>query len=98
MSMIFRMMTAEQAASGRLDVGRLVVASSEVEALSVAAPGETPVRILTPREASRRRLDHAMQERVARDEQARARRESEARERFVAALTGETSSTRGWSE
>lgn len=93
--MIFRMMTAEQAASGRLDVGRLVVASSEAEALSVAAPGETPVRILTPREASRRRLDHAMQRRVERDEEARRRRQTEARDRFVAALTGEIPSTRG---
>jgi hypothetical protein len=85
----FRMMTAEQVASGRLDVGRLVVASSEEEAASLAKPGETPVRILSADEAARRRLDHRMNERAKRDEENAMKRHEEAFDRFVKALTGE---------
>ena len=87
--LVFRMMTSDQVASGRLDVGRLVVAASEEEALGMAAPGETPVRILSEREARMRRLDDRMEKRVVRDEFAARRRRSEAFERFVKDLTGE---------
>lgn len=87
--LIFRMMTPEQIASGRLDVGRLVVAASEEEAAGLAGPGETPVRILSEQELRRRRLDERMEKRAERDFVAAVRRRREAFERFVKDLTGE---------